>query len=57
MPDVYQIIITTLLAAIGFFLVSKFSKFDKTFEAIKHNIRAIAVCLFKTEGVDLTPRI
>ncbi len=55
MPDVYQIIITALLGTIGFFLVSKFSKLDKTLDILKHNIRAIAISLFKVEHIDFDP--
>ena len=52
MPDIYQIIITALIGALGFFLVRKFRKFDKTFEVMKHNMRAISTCLFRAKDID-----
>lgn len=55
MPDIYQIIITALIGIVGFFLASKFSKFEKALEVIKHNIKAIATCLFKAKDIDFDP--
>ena len=64
MPDISQIIIMVLISAVGgligvvfYFLKGKIKGFNTTLETIKHNVRAIANCLFKAKDIDFDPSL